>query len=317
MVEVGTLRHIALAMVVLVAADTAYSADSARCRDLVRRYETDKHQMTAIEVSTTLFAAADRDCINLATTLLDQGASVDARDRLGARPLSRAARSGHLAMVDLLLQRGAPIDARNLAIEHGPSAFDVRRRFVGLFALDVPAGPLPRVVAGWRVAGIVILQSGSPFTVVYGGPDTSGFNQQTQGISPDGGNRPNVVKPGPLPENNRNPDAAFDTSWFAPNLAGQDGTSGRNAYRGPALSNTNFSVSKSFPLGDAVRLQFRTDFFNLFNHSNFANPIADLNNANFGRITQTLGSAVSTSVATSGAATGGPRVIQLALRLQF
>jgi len=212
---------------------------------------------------------------------------------------------------------GAPIDARNLAIEHGPSAFDVRRRFVGLFALDVPAGPLPRVVAGWRVAGIVILQSGSPFTVGYGGPDTSGFNQQTQGISPDGGNRPNLVKPGPLPQNNRNPDVAFDTSWFAPNLAGQDGTSGRNAYRGPALSNTNFSVSKSFPLGDAVRLQFRTDFFNLFNHSNFANPIADLNNANFGHITQTLGSAVSTSVATSGGATGGPRVIQLALRLQF
>jgi len=48
-------------------------------------------------------------------TLLDQGASVDARDRLGARPLSRAARSGHLEMVDLLLQRGAPINARDLA----------------------------------------------------------------------------------------------------------------------------------------------------------------------------------------------------------
>jgi len=114
--EVGTLRHIALAtMLVLVAIDTACAADPARCRDLVRRYETNKSQMTAIEVSTTLFAAADRDCINLVTTLLDQGASVDARDRLGARPLSRAARSGHLAMVDLLLQRGAPIDARNLA----------------------------------------------------------------------------------------------------------------------------------------------------------------------------------------------------------
>lgn len=114
--EGGSFRHIALAaMLALVAADTAYSADSARCRDLVRRYETDKSQMSAIEVSTTLFAAAERGCIGLATTLLDQGASVDARDRFGARPLSRAARSGHLAVVDLLLQRGAPIDARNLA----------------------------------------------------------------------------------------------------------------------------------------------------------------------------------------------------------
>ena len=71
--------------------------------------------MTAIEISSTLFTAADRNCIDLATALLDRGASVDARDRLGVRPLSRAARSGHLEMVDLLLQRGAPIDARDLA----------------------------------------------------------------------------------------------------------------------------------------------------------------------------------------------------------
>jgi len=62
----------------------------------------------------TLFSAADGDCIELATELLDDGASVDARDRFGARPLSHAARFGHLEMVDLLLAHGAPIDARNL-----------------------------------------------------------------------------------------------------------------------------------------------------------------------------------------------------------
>lgn len=89
--------------------------DPARCRVLDRKYETDKAQLSAIEVSLTLFAAADADCINLATELLDKGASVDAQDRLGARPLSHAARAGHLDMVDLLLARGAPVDARNLA----------------------------------------------------------------------------------------------------------------------------------------------------------------------------------------------------------
>src|ERR1700704_2678323 len=51
----------------------------------------------------------------LTTELLDYGASLDARDRFGARPLSHAARSGHLEMVDLLLARGAPINARSLA----------------------------------------------------------------------------------------------------------------------------------------------------------------------------------------------------------
>jgi len=72
-------------------------------------------QITALEVSLTLFSAVDGNCVDLATRLLDQGASVDARDRLGARPLGHAARSGHLQMVDLLLARGAPIDARDLA----------------------------------------------------------------------------------------------------------------------------------------------------------------------------------------------------------
>jgi uncharacterized protein len=99
----------------LSAASAACAADSERCQVLSRRYEEAKPQITAIEVSLTLFAAVDANCIDLATKLLDQGASVDARDRLGARPLSHAAKSGHLQMVDLLLARGAPIDARNLA----------------------------------------------------------------------------------------------------------------------------------------------------------------------------------------------------------
>ena len=102
-------------MVLFGAMHTAFAADPARCRDLARRYETNKSEMSAIEVSSTLFAAADRNCIDLATILLDQGASVDARDRLGGRPLSLAARSGHLEMVELLLQRGAPINARDLS----------------------------------------------------------------------------------------------------------------------------------------------------------------------------------------------------------
>src|ERR1700746_1090780 len=108
-------RHIALhialaALFVFGAAHTALVADPARCRDLNRRYETGKSHLTAVEVSLTLFAAADRTCVDFATQLLGRGASVDARDRLGARPLSHAARSGHLEMVDLLLARGAPID---------------------------------------------------------------------------------------------------------------------------------------------------------------------------------------------------------------
>lgn len=97
------------------AASAAYAADPARCRELDRKFEISKADMSAMEVSLTLFAAADKNCVELATELLDQGASVDARDRFGSRPLSHAARAGHMEMVNLLLERGAPINARNIA----------------------------------------------------------------------------------------------------------------------------------------------------------------------------------------------------------
>src|SRR5437016_3385582 len=112
-------RHIVLllcsaAIAVLGAASVALAADSERCQELGRRFRTTP-QITAIEMSLTLFSAVDGNCIALATELLDHGASVDARDRFGGRPLSHAARFGHLPMVDLLLARGAPLNARNLA----------------------------------------------------------------------------------------------------------------------------------------------------------------------------------------------------------
>jgi len=112
-------RHIvfpcSIVIALLSAASAARAADSERCQELGRRFGIAKPQITAIEVSLTLFSAVDGNCIGMATELLDHGASLDARDRFGARPLSHAARFGHLQMVDLLLARGAPINARNLA----------------------------------------------------------------------------------------------------------------------------------------------------------------------------------------------------------
>lgn len=104
-----------LMLAALGAASPAHAREPRPCLDIVRRYEAIKPQISAIEVSLTLFSAVDTNCTELVTELLDHDASLDARDRFGARPLSHAARFGHLAMVDLLLDRGAPIDARNLA----------------------------------------------------------------------------------------------------------------------------------------------------------------------------------------------------------
>jgi hypothetical protein len=80
------------------------------------------------------------------------------------------------------------------------------------------------------------------------------------------------------------------------------GNLGRNVLRGPRQTNVDFSIIKRFPFGEARNLEFRVEFFNLFNHVNFANPISNLNNVDFGRITST---------------SNNPRIIQFALKLNF
>ena len=241
--------------------------------------------------------------------------------------------SSYFGSNNLLGETGAPVDSKNLRAEYGPSAFDIRHRFNLLYVIELPIGPGHRFLGwnngfsralfgAWQISGIVMLQSGYPFTVVTGGADSSGFNQaSTSGLSPAAGDRPDLTKPGPLPQNNRNPDAAFDRTWFTAAFAGRVGTSGRNQYYGPGLQNCDFAVARDFALwtklGEQTRLQFRVDFFNLFNHPNFANPVSDLSNANFGKITQTLGTASAPSIGTTGGAIGGPRLIQLSLRMRF
>src|SRR5262249_59161689 len=99
---------------------------------------------------------------------------------------------------------------------------------------------------------------------------------------------------------------------------GRVGTSGRNQYYGPGLQNYNFAAGKTFKFTEQMGLQFRAEFFNLFNHTNFANPQNNQSNGNFGKITATLASATATAVGTTGGALGGgPRVIQGAFRPPF
>lgn len=220
-------------------------------------------------------------------------------------------------------ERTGPASVTNLRLEHGPSSFDIRHRAVFFYAIDLPMGPGHRlfgwsnglnrqVLGGWQISGITTLQTGAPFTVFNSSDNFSGFNQAND--------RPDIVGTGSLTQNNRTPDNAFDKTYFSVTPpTGRVGTSGRNQYYGPGLANYNFSASKNFPLfGERFKLRFQADFFNLFNHTNFANPVASQSNGSFGKITATVGSATATAVGTTaGVVGGGPRVIQLAMRLQF
>jgi hypothetical protein len=191
------------------------------------------------------------------------------------------------------------------------------------YVIDVPAGPGHRVLdwnnpagrqvfGGWQISGITTVQSGAPFTVYNSATDFSGFNQTSD--------RPDVIGGGHLQQDNRNVDEAFDTSYFSKNPpTGRVGTAGRDQFYGPGLVNFDFAAAKNFPLHtERVRLQFRADLFNIFNHTNFSNPISNQSNASFGKITATVGSAVATAVGTTaGLVGGGPRVVQLSMRLSF
>ena len=97
------------------------------------------------------------------------------------------------------------------------------------------------------------------------------------------------------------------------------GNVGRNVLRGPRQTNVDFSIIKRFPLGESKNLEFRAEFFNLFNHVNFANPISNFNavpstsiNPNTGQITGDAG-----DFGRITAASNNPRLIQFAIKVNF
>lgn len=93
---------------------SAVVANVRACQAEEQKYEQIEPDATTLEVNAALFSAADKRCVALARRLLEGGASLQARDRLGATPLSRAAKSGDAQIVELFLERGADIDARDL-----------------------------------------------------------------------------------------------------------------------------------------------------------------------------------------------------------
>ena len=105
------IAHVALGLLI---ASPLQAAESGVCREIEAKYDTTRRQLTSLEVNQTLFLATDTGCEGLARRLLDEGASLQAKDRLGAMPLSHAAREGRSSLVALYLDKGSAINARNL-----------------------------------------------------------------------------------------------------------------------------------------------------------------------------------------------------------
>jgi uncharacterized protein len=117
----GRLRQRALsaAAVVLLAClasqSIAHASESASCRDLERRFDLIKADVTPDQLQSALFSGAELGCPGLVQALLTAGTSLEGRDALGATPLAHAALAGQRAMVEFLLAEGAQIDSRDVS----------------------------------------------------------------------------------------------------------------------------------------------------------------------------------------------------------
>lgn len=201
-------------------------------------------------------------------------------------------------------------DIYNHRANRGSSSFDRRQRFVASYIYDLPGiGRNPftsGVLNGWSLSGVTTIQSGLSFSITDSSAGTiygrTGYAQFALGKSASdaalsGRPQDRLTK-------------YFDTSAFTiPPVVGNGsgfGNSGRGILRGPGQANFDMSLRKTFKTGgvnESAKLEFRTEFFNIFNHPQFGNPgSARTSTASFGVISTTL---------------VAPRIIQFALKYQF
>lgn len=183
---------------------------------------------------------------------------------------------------DFIPNAAQPNNSLAPLLEKGNSNFDIRRRFTWNFGYELPkmGGGLTKLKNGWGIDGVVNLQDGQPYQLNYN------FEGDYSG-SGEGFDRPDVI--GPI-RYGKGPFAVDLSSFQVPCTFGNStansgsgdsncrsgtrhfGNMGRNILRGPAFKEFNFSVFKNTTITEHLTLQLRAEFFNLFNHPNFANP---------------------------------------------
>jgi hypothetical protein len=232
----------------------------------------------------------------------------------------------------------------NSNVNRGPSDFDIRNGFSAAVTYEVPAFKsnrlIDQILGSWSLQSILHVQSASPVNVF-----DANFGQlkvfQTQV-------RPDVVPGIPLYLHGSQypggkafngtpgavaggcPDGSTSIGPFCPPPVGPDGLPtgqgnlGRNALRGFGLTQWDLSIHRDFAIHESLKLQFRAEMFNVLNHPNFGPPSGCLGpfcGTPFGLASQTLAQSLGANVGTGGFSPlyqlGGPRSIQLALKLSF
>ena len=225
-------------------------------------------------------------------------------------------------------------DESTLDASRGRSDFDRTHRLVASYRYDLPlfsgaTGARAALLRGWSISGISVFQSGTPFSVLDSAGGSAlivpGFTTTLGAELAPGATIASGLTHGDIHQRlngyvNINNFSTAPLLYPAmaggnpalecdpvnnPNFCGTDfGNLRRNIYRGPFQQSWDFSLIKNFSLSERQSMRFAVDFFNMWNHANFASPAqADVENpSTFGRITQTVGT---------------PRLIQFSLRYEF
>ncbi len=210
----------------------------------------------------------------------------------------------------------------DLKNSRGLSDFDRPHRLAVSYRYDLPffsgaEGWKGTAFSKWSISGITIIQSGLPFSVIDSGAGSAymgpGYTTtMTANLAPGGslskgytgGGISNELNNGYLNAANFTPAPLLSAANGGDGTVTTFGNLGRNVFRGPYQQNWDFSLQKDFRLTERFNLKFGSDFFNIWNHANFANPaITDVE----------AGSAFGKIIATNGT----PRLIQFSLRLGF
>jgi Carboxypeptidase regulatory-like domain/TonB dependent receptor len=221
---------------------------------------------------------------------------------------------------DNLTTTQLPQNSYNYAAEMSNSILDIRSRFVSNFIWDLPFGQSKRFMNGggfasrwlgdWQFNGIVTLQTGTPYSVTAA---NDGLVDPNNPVYAD-------CLGNPFAGATTNHDLYTTTGFlinpaaFAQPGPGQFGNCAPRLFHGPGIQMWDLSLFKQFKFTERYQLQFRAEFFNAFNHPNFANPSANISSpGSFGKVSSTL----SPILGTDSGGPGDPREIQFALKFYF
>lgn len=191
-----------------------------------------------------------------------------------------------------------PIDPR---LSRSLSLFDARHRLVSSYYWIIPgiksSGIGRHLLDGWAISGIASFQSGFPIRI------TSTSDQELMSsVDYETPGQPNLVSPFRRLDPGTNNGLYFDPSAFQDAALGTIGNAPRTICCGPGILNFDFAIHKSIPLKEARTLEFRTEFFNLLNHTQFLNPMGNITaGPQFGKVGRSR----------------DPRLIQFAAQFSF